>query len=70
MKKYVLEAEDANGDAFISTYYDEDEAEAIYNEITNDPATICATLTLYYVYGGMCQGDETLKEYNREDPQQ
>lgn len=67
MKKYEIEWEtdDFNGDYF--TTYDEDEAEKEFSEITEDGATVWATLKEYYIYGGICQGEKLLQEYNRED---
>ena len=67
MTKYVIEFEEKDGDGFINSYYDLEEAENIFDEIINENNTISATLTEYYIYGGICQGEKVLKEFTREE---
>lgn len=67
MRRYEIEYEtdDDNGDYFST--YDEDEAEQEYQDIIDDPRTVWATLTEFYIYGGMCQGEQRLREYQKTE---
>lgn len=65
MKKYEIYYE-TEAEADTLTYYDEDEAETEYEDITSDPQTIAATLKEFYIYGGMCQGENVIREYRKE----
>lgn len=67
MTQYMItfETDDDNGDYFYS--YDEEEAEKEYRDIISNPHTTEASMTEYYIYGGMCQGEKETKKYIRED---
>lgn len=64
MTKYELTYETKdNGDYLF--FWDGLEAETEYFNIIEDENTINATLTEFYIYGGMCQGEKVLHEYKR-----
>lgn len=47
------------------TFWDEEEAEIEYRDITSAPECVAACLTAFYVYGGMCQGEQEIAKYTR-----
>lgn len=67
MTQYMIafETDDDNGDYFYT--YDEEEAEKEFRDITDNPRTIWATMTEYYIYGGMCQGEKVTQRYNKTE---
>ena len=67
MKRFEIEWETDDNEGDYIVLYDEDEAETEFRDIIDDPRTTWATLTEFYIYGGMCQGDKLLQEYKRTE---
>lgn len=70
MRKYEIEYEMKNGEGDYITTYDEDEATAEMEELKENPECVSATLKEYYIYGGMCQGENIIDEFTREETEE
>lgn len=64
---YRLEFETVNGNFDTIESKNLDEIETQFDEIIKNEDCTEATITEFFIYGGICQGEKVLKNYKKDD---